>query len=59
MTITADLSGQIAVVTGASSGIGRHFCSVLTANGAKVVAAARRRERLEELVAAGDAAVAV
>jgi NAD(P)-dependent dehydrogenase (short-subunit alcohol dehydrogenase family) len=49
VTITADLSGTIAIVTGASSGLGRHFCSVLTGNGAKVVAAARRTERLEEL----------
>ncbi|MDL9935329.1 SDR family oxidoreductase [Gordonia sp. ABSL1-1] len=59
MTISADLSDQIAVVTGASSGLGRHFCEVLTRNGATVVAAARRKERLDEVVAAGYAARAV
>lgn len=59
MTIRADLDGLVAVVTGASSGIGRHFCSVLTDNGAQVVAAARRKDRLDKLVADGVAAVAV
>lgn len=56
MTLRADLSGRVAVVTGASSGIGRHFCSVLTANGATVVAAARRLDRIRE-VAEHDSAV--
>jgi NAD(P)-dependent dehydrogenase (short-subunit alcohol dehydrogenase family) len=49
VTLRADLDGQVAIVTGASSGLGRHFCEVLAANGATVVAAARRRERLDEL----------
>src|SRR5712691_2902071 len=44
-----DLSGQVALVTGASSGIGHHFAAVLAAGGAKVAAAARREERLAEL----------
>ena len=47
-----DLSGEVALVTGASSGLGRRFAEVLAAHGAKVVAAARRTERLQELAAA-------
>jgi NAD(P)-dependent dehydrogenase (short-subunit alcohol dehydrogenase family) len=46
-----ELSGQTALVTGASSGLGRRFATVLAAAGARVVAAARRRDRLEQLVA--------
>jgi NAD(P)-dependent dehydrogenase (short-subunit alcohol dehydrogenase family) len=46
------LTDRIAIVTGASSGLGAHFASVLAAAGAQVVAAARRLERLDEL--AGD-----
>src|SRR3954453_9262675 len=44
-----DISGQVVLVTGASSGIGRHFSEVLAAAGAKVAAVARRTERIEEL----------
>ncbi len=44
-----DLSGKIAVVTGASSGLGRRFSKVLAENGADVAVVARRMERLEEL----------
>jgi 3-oxoacyl-[acyl-carrier protein] reductase len=44
-----DLSGEIALVTGASSGLGARFARVLAAHGAKVILAARRRERLTEL----------
>lgn len=41
--------GAIAMVTGASSGIGRELCKLLVARGAFVVATARRAERLELL----------
>lgn len=44
-----DLRGRVAVVTGASSGLGDGFARTLAAAGATVVAAARRRDRLEQL----------
>ena len=43
------LTGRVAVVTGASSGLGARFAVVLAGAGARVVAAARRTERLDEL----------
>jgi NAD(P)-dependent dehydrogenase (short-subunit alcohol dehydrogenase family) len=45
------LDGRVAIVTGASSGLGERFARVLDAVGARVVLAARRAERLEALAA--------
>lgn len=44
-----DLSGQVALVTGATSGLGRRFASVLAAAGAKVAILGRREDRLGEV----------
>lgn len=43
------LNDRVAVVTGASSGLGVSFAQTLAAAGARVVLAARRQERLQEL----------
>lgn len=57
------LVGQIAFVTGASSGLGRRFAETLAAAGAQVAVAARRADLLEDLVATitarGGKAVAI
>ncbi|MBE0467581.1 MAG: SDR family NAD(P)-dependent oxidoreductase, partial [Candidatus Desulforudis sp.] len=46
-----DLTGKVAMVTGASSGLGRRFAQVLVAHGADVAVVARRVDRLEQLAA--------
>lgn len=63
MNTRFDLTGHTAFVTGASSGLGRHFAHVLGKAGAKVALAARREERLieavEQIEAAGGTACCV
>jgi NAD(P)-dependent dehydrogenase (short-subunit alcohol dehydrogenase family) len=53
------LDGQVALVTGASSGLGDRFARVLHAAGATVVVAARREERLAALVGELPGALAI
>jgi 3-oxoacyl-[acyl-carrier protein] reductase len=58
-----DLTGEVALVTGASSGLGLRLAQVLAANGAAVVLVARRVDRLEDvrhrIEKAGGRAIAV
>ena len=49
MAYTLDLSGRVALVTGASSGLGAQFAKTLAAAGAAVVLASRRVEMLKAL----------
>ena len=50
------LESRVALVTGASSGFGRHFGSVLARAGARVVLAARRTERVQAACEDGSGA---
>ena len=56
MTTDFDLAGKIALVTGASGGLGRHFANVLAGAGATVAVAARRMDKITETVAGIEAA---
>ena len=49
MAHSLDLSGRVALVTGASSGLGAQFAQTLASAGAAVVLASRREERLKSL----------
>ncbi len=51
MPFATSFDGEIALVTGASSGLGRHFATTLAAAGARVAVAARRTDLLDALVA--------
>src|SRR5262245_14738385 len=63
MAARFDLQGRVALVTGASAGLGRHFARTLAAEGAAVAVAARRlpplRSLVEEIRTAGGRAVAI
>jgi NADP-dependent 3-hydroxy acid dehydrogenase YdfG len=61
MTSTHELNGTVALVTGASSGIGEATAVALASRGAKVALVARRRDRLQALAdrLAGDGAQAL
>jgi NAD(P)-dependent dehydrogenase (short-subunit alcohol dehydrogenase family) len=45
------LKGRTALVTGAGSGMGRHFVQTLADNGARVICAARRKDAIESIAA--------
>ena len=58
-----NLTGRVALVTGASSGLGQQFARALADNGAAVALVARRTDRLldlqQEIEAAGGKAIAI
>src|ERR1700688_3186594 len=60
---TSNIADEVAVITGASSGIGESTAKLLARHGAKVVLGARRKDRLDaavkEISAAGGKAISV
>ena len=54
MAYNIDLSGRVALITGASGGLGAQFARTLSAAGAAVILASRRVEKLKELRAQID-----
>ena len=58
-----DVAGRVVLVTGASSGLGRHFAAMLARRGARVALCARRLDALRDAVAGiaatGGTAIAV
>jgi 3-oxoacyl-[acyl-carrier protein] reductase len=50
-TIRVDLGDQVAIVTGASQGLGKAIAAALGANGARVACLARNKEKLDQAVA--------
>ena len=58
-----DMTGKVALVTGASGGLGRHFALTLADAGAAVAVAARRDDKVAEvasdIASAGGQAVRV
>ena len=49
--VSNDLSGRVAIVTGATAGLGRRFAQVIAAAGASVALTGRRADRLDEVAA--------
>ena len=48
--VTGKLAGKVAIITGASAGIGQASTRMLAMEGAKLVLTARRKERLDDLI---------